>query len=109
MTQSETKRPPTSAASRPDAGPARPPTGGGEELVLVESCTTTWAFDTGRRRFARLPRGLSIASHSAEWRPYVGMTVDRHAGTLEVVLDQAGTELLRSEVHTGPCPVCGAG
>jgi hypothetical protein len=77
------------------------------ELVSVESCTTTWAFDTARNRFARLPRGMSLTGTSAEWKPYASMVVDLTAGTVEVALDEAGTQLLRSEVHNGPCDSCG--
>lgn len=77
--------------------------------MLVESCTTTWAFDTARMRFTRLPRGLALTNSSAEWRPYASMTIDRQAGSVEVALDRAGTSLMRSEIHTGPsCPHCGA-
>lgn len=75
---------------------------------MVESCTTTWAFDTERARFTRLPRGLALSSSSAEWRPYHSMHIDREAGTVEVALDAAGTRLLRSDIHTtSPCPDCG--
>lgn len=83
-----------------------PPSG----LVTVESCTTTWAFDTTRGRFARVPRGMPISTTSVEWRPYASMSIDHQAGTLAVALDEAGTRLLRSELHTGagPCPACGA-
>lgn len=82
--------------------------GPGGELVVVESCTTTWAFDTGRSRFTRLPRGLGLSSSSADWRPYHSMRVDMEAGSVEVALDAAGTQLLRSDIHTGgPCPDCG--
>lgn len=85
--------------------PGNQPSG---ELVVVESCTTTWAFDQTRKRFCRLPRGLELSATSAEWRPFHSMSVDRQAGTLEVSLDQAGTNLLKSDIHTGPCPDCGA-
>ena len=82
--------------------------GPGGELVVVESCTTTWAFDTGRSRFARLPRGLALSNSSAEWRPYHSMRVDREAASVEVALDAAGTQLLRSDIHTDErCPECG--
>ena len=85
-----------------------PPANPGDELVVVESCTTTWAFDTGRGRFTRLPRGLALSNSSADWRPYASMHVDREAGSVEVALDSAGTQLLRSDIHTGgPCPDCG--
>ena len=78
------------------------------DLVVVESCTTTWAFDEGRKRFSRLPRGVPLSVSSAEWRPYASMRVDREGGTVEVHLDAAGTNILRSHIHTGPCPDCGA-
>lgn len=82
--------------------------GPGGELVVAESCTTTWAFDTGRSRFTRLPRGLALSSSSADWRPYHSMRVDMEAGSVEVALDAAGTQLLRSDIHTGGvCPDCG--
>lgn len=77
-------------------------------LVVAESCTTTWAFDTDRCRFARLPRGLALSNSSAEWRPYASMHIDRDGAFVEVSLDAEGTRLLRSDIHTGaPCPDCG--
>lgn len=80
----------------------------GTDLVVVESCTTTWAFDVGRSRFARMPRGVPLTSISAEWRPYADLTLDLTAGTLEVALDEAGTKLFRSQIHTDDaCPTCG--
>ena len=79
------------------------------DLVVVDSCTTTWAFDPTRCRFARIPRGMALDSVSAEWRPYHSMTLDMNTGQLEVALDPAGTRLLRSDIHSGaPCPGCGA-
>jgi hypothetical protein len=75
--------------------------------VVLESCTTTWAFETERKRFARLPRGLTLTSTSAEWRPYASMWFDLGARTLVVSLDEAGTQLLQSDIHNGPCPDCG--
>lgn len=74
---------------------------------MLESCTTTWAFDTGRNRFARLPRGVTLTSTSAEWRPYSSMWFDMGARTLVVQLDQAGTNLLQTDIHNGPCQECG--
>ena len=76
---------------------------------MLESCTTTWAFDTGRQRFARLPRGMALTSTSAEWRPYASMWFDLEARTVVVSLDDAGTNLLQSDIHNGPCAACGAG
>ena len=95
------------------AGGSSVPTSGSDgapprDQVVVESCTTTWAFDLTRSRFARLPRGLPLNSVSAEWRPYAHMTLDLAAGTLEVLLDAAGTRVLRSDVHTDAgCSTCG--
>ena len=94
-----------SALEAPGSDAAR---ASGGDLVVVESCTTTWAFDVGRSRFARMPRGVPLTSISAEWRPYSELTLDLTAGTLEVALDQAGTRLLRSQIHTDEaCPTCG--
>ena len=78
-----------------------------DDLVVLESCTTTWAFDTGRKRFARLPKGLTLTSTSAEWRPYASMWFDLGARTLVVSLDEAGTQLLQTDIHNGPCSECG--
>ena len=75
--------------------------------MVLESCTTQWAFDTGRNRFARLPRGMTLTSTSAEWRPYASMWFDMSARTLVVSLDAEGTRLLQSDIHNGPCSECG--
>ena len=74
---------------------------------MLESCTTRWAFETGRKRFARYPRGVPMTTTSVEWRPYASMWFDLNARTLVVSLDEAGTNLLQTDIHSGPCPDCG--
>ena len=44
------------------------------EFVL-ESCHSTWVFDTERMRFRRLLKGIEVEQHpvATQWRPYYGL------------------------------------
>jgi hypothetical protein len=78
--------------------------------ITVDSCHSRWVFDTERRRFRRILKGLGFDAHKAmtEWRPYRELQLDPNSESFVVVLDDAGTRMLRSWRHTGPsCPQCG--
>jgi hypothetical protein len=82
---------------------------GSEPLAVrvLESCTGQWQFDTGTRRFRHLPPGLVASLSSGGWQPYVRLEVDA-GGTFTVVLNEAGTRMLRATAHPRPCAACGA-
>ena len=76
----------------------------------MDSCHSRWVFDTARHRFRRIPKapGLDLALAITEWRPYSELEFDPYSDSFVVVLNQAGTRMLRSWRHTqGTCPQCG--
>jgi hypothetical protein len=79
----------------------------GTVVQVVESCNSTWLFDTQRLRFRRVPKGISLeAPHGGEWRPYARLELEPDADAFVVALNEDGTRLLRSWRHNGPCPQC---
>ena len=79
----------------------------GRDVQVIETCHSTWVFDPPRRRFQRIPRGLSLTS-GGEWTPYHALDIDE-SGAFSVNLNAAGTRWLRSKVHVEPCPLCHSG
>jgi len=76
---------------------------------VLESCNSTWFFDTDRMRFRRVLKGADVGSRptTTEWRPYFGLEVDPRSESFVVVLNAEGTRLLRSWRHTHQCSECG--
>lgn len=80
----------------------------GSDHLVLESCANTWLFDEPRRRFRRVPRGTELAFAGAEgWEPYERLVLEPDDRSFSVVLNEAGTRLLRSTRHTDPCEACG--
>ncbi|MGD0219561.1 MAG: hypothetical protein ABSC73_03740 [Acidimicrobiales bacterium] len=78
-----------------------------ERFVVVESCHSTWLFDTVDRRFCRVLRNSAQPSAVAsDWRPYDRLVVEDRTGAFVVFLDQLGTRLLRSWRHAADCVHC---
>jgi hypothetical protein len=77
--------------------------------MVLESCHSTWVFDTERLRFRRILKGLDLdARHaSTAWRPYFGLELDPLSESFVVLLNPEGTRLLRSWRHVDHCPQCG--
>lgn len=77
--------------------------------TVLESCHSTWVFDTQRMRFRRILKGLEMdARHtSTAWRPYFGLELDPYSESFVVLLNPEGTRLLRSWRHVERCPQCG--
>jgi hypothetical protein len=65
----------------------------GMDLRVLRSCHSTWYFDPARRRF------------QGEWAPYHRLEIDT-SGSFMVTLNNEDTRLLRSWVHSEPCPHC---
>ena len=80
-----------------------------EGLFILESCHSTWIFDTDRLRFRRVLKGLALDVHAATtaWRDYFGLEVDPVSESFVVLLNPEGTRLLRSWRHVEHCPQCG--
>jgi hypothetical protein len=81
----------------------------GMDPLVLESCHSTWLFDTERMRFRRILKGLDGDKHhtATQWRPYYGLDIDPLSETFVVRLDPEGTRLLRSWRHVDRCAQCG--
>ena len=78
-----------------------------DRFVVIESCHSTWLFDTADRRFCRVVRnGTPPAGVPTDWRPYDRLVVDDHTDAFVVFLDATGTRLLRSWRHGEDCGHC---
>lgn len=77
--------------------------------LVLESCHSTWIFDSDRLRFRRILKGLDLDAHTAStaWRPYFGLELDPMSESFVVLLNPEGTRLLRSWRHVERCPQCG--
>ncbi len=77
--------------------------------LVLESCHSTWLFDTERMRFRRILKGLDLDSNQAStgWRPYFGLDIDPVSESFVVLLNPEGTRLLRSWRHVERCTQCG--
>ena len=83
----------------------------GMGLITVDSCHSRWVFDSERLRYRRVPKapGLQVRMAMAEWRPYHSLHLDSDSDSFVVVLNDAGTRMLRSWRHReAVCPQCGA-
>jgi hypothetical protein len=82
----------------------------GSSLLLLESCNSTWLFDTARKQFRRVLKGLDLdARHaSTNWRDYERLDLDAPADGFVVVLNDKGTRCIRSWRHTDGCLHCGS-
>jgi hypothetical protein len=80
-----------------------------DALFVLESCHSTWIFDTERMRFRRVLKGLALDMHAATtaWRAYYGLELDPISESFVVLLNPEGTRLLRSWRHVEHCPQCG--
>ncbi len=77
--------------------------------LVLESCHSTWLFDTERMRFRRILKGLDLDARQAStaWRPYYGLEMDSMSESFVVLLNPEGSRLLRSWRHVDRCPQCG--
>jgi hypothetical protein len=79
------------------------------DAFVLESCNSTWLFDTERMRFRRVLKGADVGRRptTTEWRPYFGLDLDPRSESFVVLLNAEGTRLLRSWRHTHQCTQCG--
>ncbi len=78
-------------------------------MTVLESCHSTWIFDTDHMRFRRILKGLNLQSGEAStaWRPYFGLHLDPGSESFVVLLNPEGSRLLRSWRHVEHCAQCG--
>ena len=79
------------------------------EPLVLESCHSTWLFDTDHRRFRRILKGIGAEELPVvtEWRPYHALELDPRSETFTVLLNADGTRRLCSWRHTHDCVECG--
>lgn len=79
-----------------------------DSTMVVESCNSTWLFDSRRMRFRRILKGLDLDVHhaSTDWRAYFGIELDETSESFVVLLNPEGTRLLRSWRHVDECSQC---
>jgi hypothetical protein len=79
-------------------------------IITLESCHSTWIFDTRHLRFCRILSGIAVGQRriSTEWRPYWDLEIDPHGRTFTVFLNEAKTRLVRASIHTHECVTCGS-
>jgi hypothetical protein len=77
-------------------------------MQVIESCNSTWIFDTKRMRFRRVPKGtpLDLPAAADDWTRYYNLELDLESGAFLVTLNESGSRLLRSFRHTEPCSQC---
>jgi hypothetical protein len=77
-------------------------------IITLDSCHSTWIFDSRQLRFCRIVRGIAVGRRrvSTEWRPYWELEIDPHGRTFTVVLNEARTRLIRSSMHAQDCAQC---
>ncbi|MCC6340282.1 MAG: hypothetical protein IT197_09950 [Acidimicrobiia bacterium] len=71
-------------------------------MERIVSQHSIWHFDTDRRRFRRVPKGVAdfepVPDHV--WEPYHRLDVDSDRGSFTVILNEAGTRLLEAWFET---------
>lgn len=77
------------------------------DVVILESCHSTWVFDLARMRFCRILRGMvARCSVSTGWRPYSDLEINPGDETFTVYLSVSRTRVIRSWLHTHACTQC---
>ena len=78
------------------------------DVIILESCHSTWIFDREHEEFCRILKGVEVADRpvTTEW-PYWDLHVDPQTETFTVDLNAARTRQLRSWRHTRDCDQCG--
>jgi|ACXJ01.1.fsa_nt_gi hypothetical protein len=85
------------------------PEGQSNNIIVLESCNSTWVFDTEKNRFRRVLKGPDVENSQAatDWHPYYGLELDDNSEYFAVALNKAGTRILRSWRHLDHCHLCG--
>jgi len=78
-------------------------------IIVVESCHSTFIFEPRQLRFCRIVKGVEVGRRrvSTQWRPYRDLEIDTRRDHFTVYLDEQRTRLIRSSVHTEGCRECG--
>ncbi|MDA8296726.1 MAG: hypothetical protein M0004_09100 [Actinomycetota bacterium] len=77
-----------------------------DQVFVLESCHSTWLFNTQRRQFCRILKNMGRPV-ATEWRAYDRLILHPESDAFVVILNASGTRLLRSWRHTAQCEQCG--
>jgi hypothetical protein len=79
------------------------------DATILESCHSSWIFDTDRMRFRRILTDIEVADRpvTTEWRPYFHLQMDPQGESFTVYLNEERTRMIRSWRHTHDCAQCG--
>lgn len=79
-----------------------------QDVLVLESCHSTWIFDPRNLRFRRILKGVEIGKHRVvtDWRPYWQVRVDLQGEGFTVYLNSTRTRLIRSWRHSQHCTQC---
>lgn len=82
---------------------------GGMAQIIVESCHSTWIFESERGLFRRVLKEVDTDPHAVltPWRNYYGLELDPNSESFLVLLNPEGTSLLSSWRHITDCTQCG--
>jgi hypothetical protein len=77
--------------------------------TAIESCHSTWVFDTDRMRFRRVLKGTEVGGQpvATGWRPYYRLDAPAHSETFTVYLNLSCARMIRSWRHAVDCTQCG--
>jgi hypothetical protein len=78
------------------------------DFLVIESCHSTWMFDTDHHRFRRVLKGLDLGDDEAStgWRPYYRLDTDYRSDSFTVFIDPTGSRAVRAWRHVAGCPHC---
>ncbi len=78
------------------------------DVLVLDSCHSTWLFDEAAGRFRRILKGLDLdpALAATEWREYERLELSDTSEAFVVVLNAAGTRRIRSWRHVDGCEQC---
>ena len=79
------------------------------DIVTIESCHSTWIFDSHRMRFRRILKGTEVGGKpvATGWRPYYRLDAPVESETFMVHLNLSGSRMISSWRHDGDCAQCG--
>jgi hypothetical protein len=76
--------------------------------VVLESCNSTWLFDSNNSVFCRVVKGEGSHQVAAsKWQPYHRLELEQGTEYFVVWLNPEGTRRLRSWRHQEHCDACG--
>lgn len=68
------------------------------DCIILESCHSTWIFDTEHREFRRILKGMEVADRpvTTEWPSYSDLHLDPWTETFTVYLNATHTRQIQS-------------